>query len=49
MYAWIWHRLPGSGVGIKTAWVALIVVALAALLWLIVFPWATIHLPIDQA
>ncbi|HEY2442784.1 MAG TPA: hypothetical protein VGI31_06590 [Streptosporangiaceae bacterium] len=44
----MWRRLPG-GLGLKTAWLALIVLALAALLWFLVFPWATIHLPIDQA
>ena len=26
----------------------LIVVAVVALLWFLVFPWATVHLPIDQ-
>jgi hypothetical protein len=48
MYEWIWRRLPASGTGGKAVWMTLIVVVLLALLWLLVFPWATIHLPIDQ-
>jgi hypothetical protein len=48
MYEWIWRRLPG-GVGSKAASLTLIVIAVLALLWFVVFPWATLHLPIDQA
>jgi hypothetical protein len=47
MYEWIWQRLPG-GRGGKAATAALIVIAALALLWFVVFPWATLHLPIDQ-
>jgi hypothetical protein len=47
MYGWIWRRLPG-GRGAKAGWMALIVVATVAFLWFLVFPWAAIHLPIDQ-
>jgi len=47
MYEWIWQRLPG-GLGSKSATVALIVIAALALLWFVVFPWATLHLPIDR-
>jgi hypothetical protein len=48
MYAWIWRRLPG-GPQARTAGLVLLLLAVAALLWLIVFPWAQIHLPVDQA
>jgi hypothetical protein len=48
MYEWIWQRLPG-GLGSKAASLTLIAVALLALLWFVVFPWATLHVPIDQA
>jgi hypothetical protein len=48
MYLWIWARLPG-GLGAKTTSMALLAIALLALLWFVVFPWATLHLPIDQA
>jgi hypothetical protein len=46
VYEWIWNRLPG-GTGTRGASIVVIMVALAALLWLVVFPWATIHLAID--
>lgn len=47
MYAWIWRRLPG-GNGTKTLTAAVAVVALLALLFLVVFPWLTVALSIDQ-
>jgi hypothetical protein len=47
MYGWIWQRLPGK-LGGKATWVVLLGIAMIALLWFLVFPWATIHLPIDQ-
>jgi hypothetical protein len=47
MYGWIWQRLPGR-LGGKAATMALITLAALALLWFLVFPWATLHLPIDQ-
>ena len=47
MYGWMWRRLPGVPPG-KAVWTALLVVAVLALLWFVVFPWATVHLPIDQ-
>jgi hypothetical protein len=48
MYGWIWRRLPGSALGGKAALMALIVLAVLALLWFLVFPWARVHLPIDN-
>ena len=48
MYGWIWRRLPGSALATKAVLMALIVVAVLALLWFVVFPWARVYLPIDQ-
>jgi hypothetical protein len=48
MYGWIWRRLPG-GPGARSAALALLLCAVAALLWLVVFPWVSLHLPFDQA
>lgn len=48
MYGWIWRRLPGSPVT-RTVELTLLVLAVAALLWLVVFPWASLHVPLDQA
>ncbi len=48
MYEWIWRRLPASAAGGKAVWMTLLVVVVLALLWFLVFPWATVHLPIDQ-
>jgi hypothetical protein len=48
MYRWVWQRLPG-GPGTRTVELALVLLAVAALLWLVVFPWASLTLPIDQA
>jgi len=47
MYGWMWRRLPGGTPG-KAVWTALLIVAVLALLWFVVFPLATVHLPIDQ-
>lgn len=48
MYSWIWRRLPGR-TGARAAQMALLTIAVAALLWFLVFPWASLHLPFDQA
>jgi hypothetical protein len=48
MYEWIWRRLPG-GMGTRATSMVIILIAMVALLWFLVFPWATAHLPIDQA
>lgn len=48
MYRWIWRNLPG-GPATRTVEMGLLVVAVLALLWLVVFPWASIYLPVDQA
>jgi hypothetical protein len=48
MYGWIWQRLPGGTSG-KAVSMAVLVLGALALLWLLVFPWAAVHVPIDQA
>jgi len=48
MYAWLWHRLPG-GTPARAGVMALIILAVAAALWFFVFPWASLHLPIDTS
>jgi hypothetical protein len=48
MYGWLWHRLPGS-TPVRTAMMALIVLAAVAALWVYAFPWAALHLPIDSS
>lgn len=48
MYAWLWHRLPGSAPA-RAGTMTVIVLAVMAALWFFVFPWASIHLPIDAS
>ncbi len=48
MYGWIWQRLPG-GAAMRAFQVAVLLAALAALLWFVVYPWASLHLSFDQA
>lgn len=47
MYSWIWHRLPGNLYAKLTESIVLLV-AVGALLWYVVFPWATPLLPFDD-
>ncbi|WP_214111233.1 hypothetical protein [Acrocarpospora catenulata] len=47
MYGWIWRRLPG-GPATKLLLSALILTAVGALLWFVVFPWAEPLLPFDD-
>ncbi|WP_433331134.1 hypothetical protein [Spirillospora sp. CA-294931] len=47
MYSWIWRRLPGQW-QTKAAIAAALVVALAAVLWYVVFPWAEPKLQFDH-
>jgi hypothetical protein len=47
MYPWLWRHLPG-GVTSKFACTIILVLAAAALLWFIVFPWLTPQLPVDR-
>jgi hypothetical protein len=47
MYAWIWRRLPG-GTGGKALVALLLLLAVAALLLFVVFPWVEPQLPFNQ-
>jgi cytoskeletal protein RodZ len=47
MYAWIWRKLPFGFWGKLTGSLGL-AVATTALLWYVVFPWATPLLPFDD-
>jgi hypothetical protein len=48
MYGWIWRRLPGRN-GARALQLAVLIGAAGLLLWLVVYPWASLHLPFDQA
>ena len=47
MYAWIWRKLPFGPPG-KLAGSVVLIAAVGALLWYVVFPWATPLLPFDD-
>ena len=47
MYAWIWRHLPG-GIGSKAVLALMLVLAVAALLLFVVFPWVEPQLPFNQ-
>jgi hypothetical protein len=47
MYAWIWRKLPGKFYAKLTESIV-VLVAIGALLWYVVFPWATPLLPFDD-
>jgi hypothetical protein len=47
MYAWIWRKLPFGLWGKLTGSLALMTLV-GALLWYVVFPWATPLLPFDD-
>ena len=47
MYVWIWRRLPGGLPG-KLAGSAVLLLAVLALLFLLVFPWAERRLPFND-
>ena len=48
MYGCLWHLLPG-GTAARAGTMTVIILALAAALWVFVFPWASLHLPIDAS
>jgi hypothetical protein len=48
MYGWMWDRLPG-GTAARAGTMTVLVLAVAAALWFFVFPWASIHLPVDAS
>lgn len=47
MYAWIWRRLPG-GVPGKVIGSAILILAVVALLFLVVFPYVDPRLPFSD-
>ena len=47
MYGWIWRKLP-FGLPGKITGSLVLVVTVGALLWYVVFPWATPLLPFDD-
>ena len=47
MYGWLWQRLPG-GPAARAGTVTVLILAAIAFLWFVVFPWASVHLPIDM-
>jgi hypothetical protein len=47
MYTWIWRKLPG-GVAGKLAGCLVLIVAVVAVLFLVVFPWAGPKLPFNH-
>jgi hypothetical protein len=47
VYGWLWHRLPGGPVA-RLGQLVLLFVLIALLLWYVVYPWASLHLPFDQ-
>jgi hypothetical protein len=48
MYGWIWRRLPG-GTGARFLQMAVLAVAVGLLLWFVVYPSASVYLPLDQS
>jgi hypothetical protein len=47
VYSWIWRHLPG-GTRSKALLSVVLVLAVAALLLFVVFPWAEPHLPFND-
>jgi len=47
VYAWIWRHLPGTW-RTKAATAAGLIVAVAAVLWYVVFPWAEPKVQFDD-
>jgi hypothetical protein len=47
VYSWIWRHLPG-GTGSRALLSVVLVLAVAALLLFVVFPWVEPHLPFND-
>ncbi len=47
MYGWLWRNMPG-GTGAKIAQSLVALLAALTLLFLVVFPWASHHVPFLQ-
>lgn len=48
MYGWLWRQLPG-GPAARLAQLTLLIVMVGLLLWYVIYPWASLHLPFDQS
>ncbi|HXW44096.1 MAG TPA: hypothetical protein VEL03_04885 [Streptosporangiaceae bacterium] len=48
MYGRIWRSLPG-GTGARLTQLVVLAVAVALVLWFVVYPWASVHLPLGQS
>jgi len=48
VYGWFWRQLPGGTVA-RIVQLMILLAAAAALLWYVVYPWASLHVPFDQA
>jgi hypothetical protein len=48
MYLWIWRHLPAKSPLAKAAMAAVLILAAAALLWYVVFPWLEPQIKFDQ-
>jgi hypothetical protein len=48
MYGWLWRRLPG-GTGARLVQVLVVAIIVGVLLWYVVYPWASLHLPLDRS
>ena len=47
MYSWIWRHLPGP-VAVKLLETLIIILAVVALLFFVIFPWLEPYLPFDH-
>jgi hypothetical protein len=47
MYTWIWRHLPGP-VAVKLLETLIIILAVVALLFFVIFPWLEPYLPFDH-
>jgi len=48
VYRWLWLRLPG-GPAARLVQLVVLVVVVGALLWFLVYHWASLHLPVDPS
>ncbi|HXW88574.1 MAG TPA: hypothetical protein VEJ42_09955 [Streptosporangiaceae bacterium] len=48
MYGWLWRRLPG-GPAARLGQIVLLLIAVGVLLWYVVYPWASLHVPFGQS
>jgi hypothetical protein len=46
VYGWLWRRLPG-GPAARLAQLLLVLVVVGLLLWYLLYPWVSQHLPFD--